>query len=369
MSLSYARPPSKAGNVQGETFRPAPRLLQRLCACGGSAGFDGNCSGCRTGQLQCSAHGAARSDAPVSVHEALASPGQTLEPGLWRLAESRLGHDFSRVRVHADATAARSARDVNARAYTVGRDIVFGAGQYAPGSAAGLRVLTHELTHVIQQGNRQAPSGSPIAIEPAGGRHEAEAGRVERGTHGGAAAGSVAAPSVHRYEAGEHAEIGESGTELKTLAIPMAYPAQPGDTVASVAAKFGVPEQEIRDANKDSIVTTKAKDGTPTEGFNLKTYVVIPLTPATRDAAKTTDELKFVIPGKKLPDGTTDKDVTLSYGEGIALGDFYQSPDEMLKAPESELRALARLIQEEKKTGKLTSTADWQKATNNRYLK
>jgi hypothetical protein len=60
-------------------------------------------------------------------------------------------HDFSRVRVHADATAAESARAVNARAYTVGHDLVFGAGQYAPETSEGRRLVAHELTHVVQQ--------------------------------------------------------------------------------------------------------------------------------------------------------------------------------------------------------------------------
>jgi Domain of unknown function (DUF4157) len=60
-------------------------------------------------------------------------------------------HDFSRVRVHTDARAAQSARTVNALAYTVGRDVVFGAGEYAPDTRKGSRLLAHELTHVVQQ--------------------------------------------------------------------------------------------------------------------------------------------------------------------------------------------------------------------------
>jgi hypothetical protein len=60
-------------------------------------------------------------------------------------------HDFSHVRVHTDERATESAAAVNAHAYTVGRNIVFGQGQYSPGSIAGNRLLAHELTHVIQQ--------------------------------------------------------------------------------------------------------------------------------------------------------------------------------------------------------------------------
>ena len=65
--------------------------------------------------------------------------------------EPRFGQDFSGVRVHADALAADSANSVNARAYTLGRDIVFGSGQYAPGTSGGKQLLAHELTHVVQQ--------------------------------------------------------------------------------------------------------------------------------------------------------------------------------------------------------------------------
>ncbi|HEY9206933.1 MAG TPA: DUF4157 domain-containing protein [Candidatus Methanoperedens sp.] len=65
--------------------------------------------------------------------------------------EPRFGHDFSQVQVHTDAKAAESARVMNARAFTVGQDVVFGTGQYAPGTSEGRRLMAHELTHVIQQ--------------------------------------------------------------------------------------------------------------------------------------------------------------------------------------------------------------------------
>jgi len=65
--------------------------------------------------------------------------------------EPRFGVDFGQVRLHSDARAAESAWAVNARAYTVGRDVVFGAGQYVPGTTEGQRLLAHELTHVMQQ--------------------------------------------------------------------------------------------------------------------------------------------------------------------------------------------------------------------------
>jgi hypothetical protein len=76
--------------------------------------------------------------------------------------ESRFGHDFSAVRVHADRPAAAAARSINARAYTLGDNIVFGAGEYAPTTQPGRRLLAHELTHVVQQGNLVSASGPAI---------------------------------------------------------------------------------------------------------------------------------------------------------------------------------------------------------------
>jgi len=67
--------------------------------------------------------------------------------------EPRFGHDFSQVRIFADNQAARAAEALDARAFTVGSDIVFGAGQYAPESPSGQRLLAHELAHVVQGGS------------------------------------------------------------------------------------------------------------------------------------------------------------------------------------------------------------------------
>lgn len=89
--------------------------------------------------------------APANIDCVLSSPGSPLEPSLQQDMEQRLGHDFSSVRVHTDEPADRSAREVNANAYTVGRNIVFGAGRYAPGTHEGRRLIAHELTHTVQQ--------------------------------------------------------------------------------------------------------------------------------------------------------------------------------------------------------------------------
>ena len=96
------------------------------------------------------------------VQEALASPASALDPGTRAFMDPRLGHDFNKVRIHAGETAAESARGLGARAYTVGGDIVFGGGQYSPGTQAGRMVLAHELTHVVQQ-NAGPVEGRPVS--------------------------------------------------------------------------------------------------------------------------------------------------------------------------------------------------------------
>jgi hypothetical protein len=121
------------------------------------------------------------SEAPGSVHEALHSPGQPLDPATRAYFEPRFGRDFSGVRVHADAAAAQSARDVNAHAYTVGHNMVFGAGQFAPGTHEGQRLIAHELTHTVQQ------SGSAAAVQraptPAGDPSAERAAAVAEAEH------------------------------------------------------------------------------------------------------------------------------------------------------------------------------------------
>ena len=77
--------------------------------------------------------------------------GQPLPSSTRAFFESRFGHDFSGVRLHSDREAANLASNIHARAFTIGRDITFGAGMYAPASTVGRRLLAHELSHVIQQ--------------------------------------------------------------------------------------------------------------------------------------------------------------------------------------------------------------------------
>jgi outer membrane protein OmpA-like peptidoglycan-associated protein len=100
----------------------------------------------------------AAAEAPFLVNEVLRSRGQPLDVATQIYFEPRFQRDFSRVRVHTDTQAMASAQAVQARAYTVGPNIVFGPGQYAPATQAGQQLLAHELTHVVQQNRGVAPS-------------------------------------------------------------------------------------------------------------------------------------------------------------------------------------------------------------------
>ncbi len=97
--------------------------------------------------------------APSVVSDVLSSGGgQPMDGSTLRFMESHMGQDFSQVRIHTDSRAAESASAIQARAYTSGRDVVFGSGEYQPGSEGGRRLLAHELVHVGQQGAGRNPS-------------------------------------------------------------------------------------------------------------------------------------------------------------------------------------------------------------------
>src|SRR5262245_21199079 len=160
MSMSE-RMMNAASAKQQPSFSPAPALmLQRACECGTQTN-GGGCEGCTSKKrLQRSlAAEAFGSPVPSIVSTVLNSPGAPLDPSTRAFMEPRFGRDFSSIRVHTDSLAAESARAVKSRAYTVGQDIVFGAGFFNPSRNEGRRLIAHELAHTIQQ--RGQASGAP----------------------------------------------------------------------------------------------------------------------------------------------------------------------------------------------------------------
>ena len=171
--------------------------------------------GARKGTAAPAADAQSATELSPTVLETLRSPGQPLDAATRVLMESRLGHDFSRVRIHADAGAAESASAVHALAYTIGRNVVFGEGHYAPGTPAGARLLAHELAHTLQQGE---VSGPLRLVEDE--RLELEAERVAGGVVNGWPTRPVASgPMLQRQAAPETARRKAKPKKLKILQV------------------------------------------------------------------------------------------------------------------------------------------------------
>ncbi|GHO90356.1 hypothetical protein KSF_004040 [Reticulibacter mediterranei] len=157
----------EADHIAEQVMRMPESQVQRSCTCGGT------CPEC---QAKPSAHeqehvqtkriqttNTEQTIAPPIVHQVLNSQGQPLDPETRAFMEPRFGHNFSQVQVHTGAAAEQSAREVHARAYTVGNNVVFGAGQFAPETSEGQRLLAHELTHVVQQSEAHRGSGPTLS--------------------------------------------------------------------------------------------------------------------------------------------------------------------------------------------------------------
>ena len=156
----------------------SPGLLQRKSACGDTLGPGEECRKKQLNLQRGTANQARTTGLPPIVGEVLNTPGLPLEPETRAFMESRFGHDFGRVRVHTDARAAQSARAVDALACTIGRDVVFGAGQYAPHTSEGARLLAHELTHAVQQEGARGVPQAELPVSSPGDTGEREADRV-----------------------------------------------------------------------------------------------------------------------------------------------------------------------------------------------
>ncbi|HSQ23354.1 MAG TPA: DUF4157 domain-containing protein [Pyrinomonadaceae bacterium] len=182
---------SKKINPAVVTSMVGTRKLQRACACGQHTIGGGDCESCRRESDATTLRRATRTSeldarnsagaAPI-VHEVLRTSGQPLDAATREFFEPRFGHDFSAVRVHTDGAAAQSARAVNALAYTVGSNVVFGTNQYNPHSSSGRQLLAHELAHTVQQSALPARAIDQNLNGPAHDAFEKEADRAAEGS-------------------------------------------------------------------------------------------------------------------------------------------------------------------------------------------
>ena len=280
-----------------------------------------------------------------SVHDAVRSAGRPLTTEVRAILEPRFGYDFSRVRVHADAAAAASGRAVGARAYTIGSDIVFGAGEFRPDSRAGLAVIAHELAHVVQQDGIHHPLTRRLVLTSARDPDERAAERAAQAAFremgpgvepttplapGMLASGLATreAAVIHRFESPEHVELG-------------------GDTASAIpGGGYIILEAHRRELPNHATPTV----GWPPEWVELWKHRTPQQERAIRDG--------------------------LTYGEVIALaGDLYaavdssgttdiaQSVDRLNHASLREIWDLIPLIHDTK-----ADTNEFQKATGSRYL-
>jgi hypothetical protein len=211
----------------GATDGAAPGVLQRKCACGGAGSDCADCKKKEESGLQRSPAAGARaaSGVPPIVHDVLRTPGQPLDREARAFFEPRFGHDFSKVRVHTDARAADSAEAVDALAYTVGTQIVFGSGRFRPDAPGGRQLLAHELTHVTQQNESVS---FPLRLSSASDYAERQAERSSSEILGGNVSRSVGTVTglLQRQENNTPAAPGGPGAGG-------ASPAPPGHGVGS----------------------------------------------------------------------------------------------------------------------------------------
>jgi len=182
------------------------------------------CAGCEEEeqQLQRKETGSeAVETTPSMVQDSLTSAGAPLDSTTRTYMEQRFGHDFDNVRVHTGGQADAAARQINSLAFTLGNDVVFRQGQYAPHSNEGRRLLAHELTHVVQQSAGSAtaaiqrqeataatPASMPLSVDPK---------KLERATLTGVAA---AAPTFIFDTRGQIIATVNQGIQLKVTGKP-----------------------------------------------------------------------------------------------------------------------------------------------------
>lgn len=202
-------------------LQSSARILQRTCACGQHTIAGGECDACGKQRLQRRPiDQAGPGEVPPIVHDVLRSPGRPLDTETRAFFEPRFAHDFSNVRLHTDTKAAASAQAVNASAYTVGRDVVFGGGLYAPGTREGQKLLAHELAHVVQQraglGSALSRRSSEIQIGEAGSSFEREAESAAQRIMSGHPVGDLSAGASSLVQRAEVA-----GCKSPTLSVPI----------------------------------------------------------------------------------------------------------------------------------------------------
>jgi hypothetical protein len=230
---------------------------------------------------------------PPIMHEVLRTPGQPLDPATRAFMEPRFRHDFSQVRVHMDAKAAKSARAVNALAYTVGRDVVFGARQYSPRRNEGQHLLAHELTHVIQQSASPNVALREPIIGPIHDTYEREASSIAQEATNAADISrrlSRAQPTLQRApDAPKQGEATKKKSEIKISPVTRTIPKSDAETqVPPALAPTGLPDKSpsgmgtataSASSKKEHEVEASVEGSAMEKTVKTNVEVAIPITP------------------------------------------------------------------------------------------
>ena len=193
------------------------------------------------------------------------SAGAPLSDDLREDMERRFDGDFTDVRVHSGATAARSASALSAKAYTVGRDIVFSEGRFAPQTSAGRHLLAHELAHVVQQSRGGPPppiSGSSGGLEAAANRSAARAVQSD-GAIGVAGASSIGVARAPEDEEKNKSLTGRAFGFLSRNAPGLAKAAQSAVPIAETVEASLSPKSKEQVARALDFIEKKESEGPP----------------------------------------------------------------------------------------------------------
>jgi len=252
---SYIQPQSSG------PFTPVARgALQRKCACGNDSPGGGECDECQQKsqslQRKSSDASTAQGVIPSIVDEVVNSPGAPLDEATRSFMEPKFGHDFSGVKVHTDERAAESASAVNAHAYTVGSDLVFGSGKYAPSTVEGNALLAHELSHVVQQdGSAQTGIAAKSISHPSdGAEREADLAAQQVMNNEEVHLNQSAAAPIQRLDLGEGIGIGAAVAGAGLIGLGIA-------ALAGAFDKTTFTEAEL-DAYLASLASKRKPEGT-----------------------------------------------------------------------------------------------------------
>lgn len=246
-----------------------------------------------------------RGHVPALANATLNAPGRPLDPATRAVMERGLAHDFEAVRIHTDESAERSAFELGARAYTVGRDVAFGAGFYRPETRDGRALLAHELAHVVQQSQGGGVAGQSHETEAA-----SAAATVASG--GRAAIAGSAAIGVQREEATEEElrRFANAHTQAKPPSNLMSFGAS-GDDAArawATAAKSAAPPSNAASSSAGTNAHTSPpkprpdawKETTPKDMAAIQAWVTAPKQAPGAATEKQSENISQLGSGEKL---------------------------------------------------------------------